>query len=223
MISNEQQIINAWHANAAPWCEAIDNNQIASRIEITNQAVIDACLKSAPQTGLDVGCGEGWLVRELAAHSVSMTGIDAVTELIAAAKTRSADNFRVLDYEQISNGAIKQRYDLVVCNFSLFGEQNVARLLSALPSLLTAGGVFVLQTLHPETACDGLPYEDGWRNGSWAGLGTRFNNPPPWYFRTLESWQQLIASSGFELTQTQAPCSPASTRPASVIFLATAK
>ena len=221
LTSPQQQIINAWHANALPWCEAVRNNQIASRVAVTNQAVVDACLQSNPQTGLDIGCGEGWLVRELANHSVAMTGVDAVTALIAAAEQLSDDNFAVLDYEQVSNGAIDSQFDLVVCNFSLFGDDDVVRLLAAIPKLLTPNGVFALQTLHPETACGDLPYQDGWRTGSWAGLGPGFANPPPWYFRTLKSWQNLITCSGLNLTRTITPTRPNSDKPLSVIFLAT--
>ncbi|MBV1961843.1 MAG: class I SAM-dependent methyltransferase [Immundisolibacteraceae bacterium] len=223
MISNEQQIINAWQANADPWAAAVRNRKIPSRVAVTDQAIIDACLQSAPQTGLDIGCGEGWLVRALAEQSVTMTGVDAVSELISAARRLSSDEFTVMNYGQIAGGAIQHKFDLVVCNFCLFGQQPVADLVAAIPNLLTDRGTFVLQTLHPETAGGDLVYKDGWRDGSWAGLGTGFTNPPPWYFRTLASWQKLITNSGLRLTQTLAPCVPGSSLPVSIIFSATAQ
>ena len=199
------------------------NRKIPSRVALTDQAIIDVCLQSAPQTGLDIGCGEGWLVRALAERSVNMTGVDAVSELIKAASQLSSHAFAVMDYEQIVNGAIQHRFDLIVCNFCLFGQQPVANLLATIPSLLTDSGTFVLQTLHPKTVAGDFVYKDGWRDGSWAGLGPGFSNPPPWYFRTLESWQKLIANSELKLTQTLTPCMPGSDIPLSIIFVATAQ
>jgi len=77
-----------------------------------------------------------------------------------------------------------------------------------------------VQTLHPVIACGDLPYKDGWRAGSWAGFSDDFTDPAPWYFRTLETWVALIASSGLKLTQIREPIHPKTDKPASILFIA---
>src|SRR5438874_1602582 len=67
---SDAKIIDSWHKNAAPWTAAVRDNQIESRRLVTNQAVVDAIVGRSPRTALDIGCGEGWLVRALAAHGI---------------------------------------------------------------------------------------------------------------------------------------------------------
>jgi hypothetical protein len=91
---------------------------------------------------------------------------------------------------------------------------------AAIPSLVTSGGAFIIQTLHPVMACGEAPYRDGWRAGSWAGFSCDFTDPAPWYFRTLGSWLALFRRHGLTLLQLREPLDPRSQRPASVIFIA---
>ncbi|MBA3466016.1 MAG: class I SAM-dependent methyltransferase, partial [Gemmatimonadaceae bacterium] len=86
--------------------------------------------------------------------------------------------------------------------------------------LLDRGGAFIVQTLHPVVAGGDLPYEDGWREGSWTGFSTEFTDPAPWYFRTLESWIRLFREGGLRVMELREPVHPVTRKPASVIFIA---
>ena len=110
--------------------------------------------------------------------------------------------------------------DVVVANFSLIGKESVDNLIAAVPSMLAPSGALVIQTLHPLVATGDLPYVDGWRDGSWAGFGADFSDPAPWYFRTLETWANLLRETGFRLDELREPLHPTSQKPASVIFIA---
>jgi len=85
---------------------------------------------------------------------------------------------------------------------------------------LTSGGTLIIQTLHPVVVTGDLPYEDGWRQGSWAGFGDEFSDPAPWYFRTLESWKRLLADARLQTLEVREPVHPGTGKPASVIFIA---
>ena len=67
---SDASIVDSWHKNASPWTDAVRGNQIESRALITNRAIIEAVLSRSPRTVLDIGCGEGWLVRALGEHGV---------------------------------------------------------------------------------------------------------------------------------------------------------
>jgi 2-polyprenyl-3-methyl-5-hydroxy-6-metoxy-1,4-benzoquinol methylase len=217
---SDASIVDSWRKNASPWTDAVRGNQIESRTLVTNRAIIEAVLSRRPRTVLDIGCGEGWLVRSLAEHGVRATGVDVVPELIDQATSVGGGDFRVASYEQIAAGQLDIKVDVIVANFSLIGKESVEGVVRRAPQLLTDGGALVIQTLHPVVAGAGLPYEDGWRNGSWAGFSEEFSDPAPWYFRTLESWESLLTDAGFISIETREPIQPATALPASVIFIA---
>ena len=87
---SEQAIIDAWRDNAGPWREALAQGAIKSREAVTNQAIIDAVCQFQPRRVLDIGCGEGWLLQALSAKGIRAEGIDAVPELVDAARRRGA-------------------------------------------------------------------------------------------------------------------------------------
>lgn len=216
---SDKRIVESWGLNALPWTAAVREGQIESRKQITDQAIIDTILRCLPVSVLDIGCGEGWLGRELAARNVHVVGTDVVPKLVEEARRAGGGEFRILSYEELAAGELKISVDVVVCNFALFGKESVEGVFRAVPSLLNANGIFVVQTLHPVMACGDLPYRDGWREGSWAGFSSDFSNPAPWYFRTLQSWIKLFVDSGFRLCEVREPIHPITQNPASIIFI----
>ena len=216
---HEQQILDCWHQNAEPWADAIRNEEINSRVLATNQAIESAIVATQPGCVIDVGCGEGWLVRRLVQRGIAARGLDVVPALVASA-TAQGGEFAVASYDDIARGTVVWRADAVCCNFALIGRESTEQLLRGVGRLLNPGGHFIVQTLHPVEACGALPYEDGWRKGSWDGFSQRFVNAAPWYFRTLDSWRALFAQCGLQLQSEHWPIHPRTGRPTSVVFSA---
>jgi 2-polyprenyl-3-methyl-5-hydroxy-6-metoxy-1,4-benzoquinol methylase len=214
---SDEKIVDSWEKNASQWSEAVRGGHIESRKLITNKAIAEAVLSHSPESVLDIGCGEGWLIRELASQVPHLVGVDVVPDLIEQAESAGWGHFLVASYEDIAAGAVEGSFDVVVCNFSLLGKESVETLFGAVPASLTADGVFIVQTPHPVVASD-LPYIDSWREGSWVGFGTDFVDPAPWYFRTLESWVALFTGNGFQLLEIREPIHPKTHKPVSVIF-----
>jgi SAM-dependent methyltransferase len=215
--AGDQRIVASWAKNGAPWTAAVRGGEIASRTLVTNGAIVDAVRSRSPRSAIDIGCGEGWLVRALV--GVEMIGVDGVPSLIDTARAAGGGDFRVLSYEQIAAGALQASVDLAVCNFSLIGKESVDALFRAAPTLLNPAGALIVQTPHPVVACGETAYEDGWREGSWAGFSADFIDPPPWYFRTLGTWIRLFADNGFRLAELREPIHPQTGKPASVILI----
>jgi SAM-dependent methyltransferase len=213
----DTKIIDSWHKNAAPWTTAVRDGEIESRTLVTNRAIVDAVRSLAPATGIDIGCGEGWLVRAL--DGIIMLGVDVVPGLVEAARQAGGGDFRTMSYEEIAQGRLNLALDVAICNFSLLGDASVTGLFRAAPSFLRPGGAFVVQTMHPAAACGDAPYRDGWREGSWDGFNAGFTDPPPWYFRTLASWIKLYGDHGLQLREVREPLHPRTGKPASLILV----
>ncbi|MGJ9417185.1 class I SAM-dependent methyltransferase [Massilia sp. CMS3.1] len=215
----DERIVQSWSRNSDPWVAAVRGREIASRALVTDAAIVDAVRSCTPRIGVDLGCGEGWLVRAL--PEVNMVGVDAISGLVEAARASSgsAGDFRVMSYEEIAAGTLQLSSDVAICNFSLIGEESTAGLLRAAPTYLRPGGSLIVQTVHPLVSCGDAPYADGWREGSWAGFSTDFTDAPPWYFRTLASWVALFIDSGLRITSLREPVHPETGKPVSLILM----
>jgi 2-polyprenyl-3-methyl-5-hydroxy-6-metoxy-1,4-benzoquinol methylase len=219
-MNREQRIIESWRVNAANWIGIIDNNGIESRRLVTNQAIIDAVCKYRPLSVWDIGCGEGWLARVLGERGIEITGTDIVHEFIEAAGQKTEGDFFVASYEDIASGtfAFSKKFDAVVINFALIGKESTEQLLASIARYLNAGGMLLIQTLHPHNRKLINDYQTGWKEGSWDGLGDQFIMPYHWFFRTLEDWLNLLNQSGFRKVGYAEVVHPVSKNLLSVIF-----
>ena len=216
-VHTDAAILESWSRNAKPWTAAVRGGEIETRKLVTDAAIVDAVRARAPRTGVDLGCGEGWLVRAL--PEVQMVGVDAIDGLVTQARAAGGGDFRVLSYEQIAAGELALSVDIAVANFSLIGKEAVDGLFAAAPTYLRAGGTLVVQTVHPVMACGDAPYADGWRAGSWAGFSDDFQDAPPWYFRTISRWIALFETHGLRVVEMREPLHPRTGKPVSLILV----
>lgn len=216
----EKQLTDSWNANALAWTTVVQSRQIESRRVATDAAILAAIAAYQPKHVLDVGCGEGWLARELTNRGVEVTGVDGSAALIAEAQRNVNAAFRVLDYASIiaDPACLEGPYDLIVCNFSLLSEE-LAPLLLGLRQALSENGALIIQTIHSWSACGERPYENGWRMESFSAFGETFPQPMPWYFRTLSSWLATLQHAGFTLKECFEPIHPETRKPLSIIFV----
>ncbi len=214
---SDQKIISSWKKNVKPWVTAIRNNEIESRVTVTNKSIVKSILQCNPKTVLDVGCGEGWLVRELEKAGIDCLGFDVVPELIENAKKQGAGRFRVISYEDLKSDSLKEKFDIITCNFSLVGNESVLNIFKQATSLLNTNGSLIIQTIHPIAGMD--DYKDGWKEGSWDGFSKKFTDPAPWYFRTMGTWISMFVENGLKLEKIKEPLNPKTQNPCSIIFV----
>jgi SAM-dependent methyltransferase len=207
----------SWQDNAEAWTAAVRGGAIESRRLATDAAVVAAILARRPALTLDLGCGEGWLVRALAGHGLAAVGVDGSAALVAAAGRAGGGTYLRLDYADIVAEPARcgSGFDLAVANFALLDEP-VAPLLQALARILTADAALLVQTVHPLNVAP--PYADGWRIEDFRGFGEAAWTPMPWYFRTLASWVAALREGGFALTGLTEPGHPEDGRPLSLLI-----
>jgi len=219
MPAPESTLLQSWHLNAHAWIDAIRSGAIESRREVTDQAILLAILGLQPEHVLDLGCGEGWLLRALTGRGIRAVGVDGDATLVEAARTTGSTPVHLANYEELAAPKVDigSDYDLICANFALL-HQDIIPLLAAMNALLAPGGALVIQTLHPWTAAAG-DYQDGWREETFAGFKGQWQ-PMPWYFRTLSSWLNALDMAGFQLTGLQEPQHPQSPVPQSLLLVA---
>lgn len=209
----------SWNENASEWLDAVRGGRIASRLEGTNDAIVEAVLESGARRILDVGCGEGWLAHRLSRDACEVTGIDASADLIASASS-GPGRFIHLSYEAFQENPAAVGggdFDAVVCNFSLF-EEDLTPLLSAFKRCLVREGYLIIQTVHPLQALDSRRYEDAWRVETFQAMGSGFREMP-WYYRTLGSWLNVLSDAGFSVTRCREPVAQSTGLPLSLLLI----
>ncbi len=219
MPGPESTLLQSWHHNAHAWIETIRTGGIESRLQVTDQAILLAVLGRQPERVLDLGCGEGWLLRALADRGITAVGVDGDATLVEAARAAGSSPVHLASYDALveTKVDIGSDYDLICANFALL-HQDIIPLLAAMHALLAPGGALVIQTLHPWTAAAGN-YQDGWREETFTGVKGQWQ-PMPWYFRTLSSWLNALEMAGFALANLQEPQHPQSPVPQSLLLVA---
>ncbi|MGE8114119.1 class I SAM-dependent methyltransferase [Pseudomonas sp. NPDC086566] len=219
MPNPEDALLHSWQHNARSWIDTVRGGLIESRRQVTDQAILLAILGRQPERVLDLGCGEGWLLRALADRGIEVTGVDGDVVLVEAARAAGSTPVHQASYAQLAADEVDigRGYTLICANFALL-QQDIIPLLAAMKARLAPGGVLVIQTLHPWSVADG-DYQDGWREESFAGFAGDWQ-PMPWYFRTLASWLNALDMAGFRLLSLQEPQHPQSPLPQSLLMVA---
>lgn len=226
------QILQSWEENASTWIKTIQQERIQSR-KITNRAVVEAITNHLSGPILDLGCGEGWLCRELNERGFETYGLDANQTLVKAAREFSgSSNFERITYQELIDDGAKilqssqlrilkdKSFHGAVFNFSLYEKEGINQLFQAVTKHLTRPHKIVIQTIHPfHLRKKGLSYQSQWIKNSWDGLDSEFKNGHPWYLRTLEGWTHIFHSCQLNLEMIYEPLSKDSTEPLSIIFI----
>lgn len=92
---------------------------------------------------LDVGCGLGFVARELARRGGRVMGVDSSPDFLEAARARGGVEYRTGDACNL--GPLDGPYDLVCARYLLSHLPEPGRVVSGLSQLLKPGGFLVLE------------------------------------------------------------------------------
>lgn len=180
---------------------------------------------------LDAGCGEGHNTRLLAGQGAAVTGVDISPEMIARARDEEARNPAGIRYETAAFEDLSlfepASFDAVVSFMALMDGADIAGALAELKRVLRPGGRLVFSILHPCFISPGMSWT---RNDRGEETGLRVSDyfadepfleqwtfskapvpsdaPPfvvPRFPRTLSTWLNTLAQTGFTLSRSEEP------------------
>ncbi|HEX8906472.1 MAG TPA: class I SAM-dependent methyltransferase, partial [Longimicrobiaceae bacterium] len=212
--------LEAWNDIADAYAAAVRAGADSSRA-VTERAIVSLVRQVPTGPVLDLGCGEGWLARELAAKGHEVTAIDGSPRMIELAQAAGGN----IQYGEVSFAAAAEQprklmgaYGTIIFNFSLL-DQRITPILSAAGARLFPYGRILIQAAHPAAMLgDPADYRDGWRTMEEVAPGVKLMRKVPWYFRTFTTWVLELRRAGLLLVETYEPLDPDTGRPASLML-----
>lgn len=118
------------------------------RDQIDQHWQCDECGRTplAGKSALDVGCGAGLLAEPLARLGAKVTGLDAASELIAAAKAHAQASELTIDYRAGELADLEGRFDLITCMEVIEHVADPAAFIAALAERLASNGLLIIST-----------------------------------------------------------------------------
>lgn len=176
---------------------------------------------------LDLGCGQGYFTRALAAAGAQAAGVDFAEELVTYARAHEARAPLGAEYHVLSASAIERHLprgsiDLVTACMSLQDMADVEATVHAAFAVLAPRGRMVFSVPHPGTDTPVREWErDAMHRKAALKIDRYFDTGPavcqwnmprllyswdtPYWRFTLSEWSALIARAGFVIQRLHEP------------------
>lgn len=209
---------DAWDGAADAYTRGQANGRDVFRYHFFGPAQVRACGEVSGVAVLDVGCGNGYFAREMAARGARVTGVDLSPRMIAHARRMEDEAplgiaYHVADAAEIAALFPPASFDLAVSCMAMQDVPEVPAVLAAVHAVLRPGGRFIASITHPctetplrrwERAEDGTKrwlcidryFERGPIDCEWSGWGEPTFTTPALH-ATIEDWFAWITGAGF--------------------------
>ena len=140
-----------------------------------------------PFTFLDVGCGNGWVVRTIAkeANCKKAIGIDKSKNMITQAKKKIVNNKEKFIHTDIESWSTRTKFDFIFSMESLYYANSIEVALDKIFKLLRPGGQFFCGTDF---------YTDNKTTARWANI-----MKIQMHLHSKKEWKILFQNAGFEV------------------------
>lgn len=140
-----------------------------------------------PFTFLDVGCGNGWVIRKIAKEDKckKAVGIDISKKMIVQSKKKSSNNKESFFHTDIGSWKYKGKFDFIFSMESLYYVNSIERALEKIFKLLKPGGQFFCGTDF---------YTDNKATARWADI-----MKIQMHLHSKKEWKKFFQNAGFEV------------------------
>jgi len=149
----QQEISKQWDEVAKLRADQIEKGQDLSFDYILVPAILKLSAQSDFSAVIDIGCGLGFLTRQLASKAKCITGIDMSKKMInlAIEKCENVENIKFINstVEDFTRKMKSTQFTLAVANMSLMTTLNLDRVLQSIACLLRPEAHFIFVITHP--------------------------------------------------------------------------
>ena len=140
-----------------------------------------------PFTFLDVGCGNGWVVRKIAGEDdcKKAIGIDVSKKMIVQAKKKIQSNNEEFYYSDVESWKYRGKFDFIFSMEALYYANSIEVALEKIYRLLKPGGQFFCGTDF---------YTDNKATARWADMMKL-----KMHLLSKKEWKKLFQDVGFEV------------------------
>jgi SAM-dependent methyltransferase len=142
-LSARSHFWTGWVAESTAWEDNPDNRR---RAEVV-LAEVDAFVRPHDRV-LDVGCGTGWMTRQLARRSDRVTGQDLASNAMAALRY-SDPQITWIGGDFLTATLSERAYEAIVCMETIAHVPDQGAFASRIIELLAPGGKLILTTQNP--------------------------------------------------------------------------
>ncbi len=166
-------------------------NGRAELMEMEHQDNVSKFLKTVPFdrpfTFLDVGCGNGWLLREIQKEKncKKAIGIDTSKKMIIQARKKSSSNKRGFFHTNVESWRYSGRFDFIFSMESLYYVDSIEIALEKIHKLLKPGGKFF---------CGMDFYKDNKATAKWATVMKM-----QLHLHSKKEWRKFFQNAGFKV------------------------
>lgn len=172
---------------------------------------------------LEIGCGEGYIVRWLAKHGHRVTGLDLSLPLLKAAQSSDEANEAFVNGDALHLPFRSGSFEAAVSNFLLIELPDPAAAIAEVARVLSPGGRFLFEIVHPFCFTDNAGQTSGQRVTDYFTSqffaekfivdGRVSPHKSIRYHHPLSLYTQALTQHGFHITALEEP-RPVSTTPA---------
>lgn len=180
-MKSEQDTISLYNGQADQWTRS---GPLLLSDYSARPFVIDLCEPVKGSSILDIGCGEGYVGRELLKRGVSrIHGIDISKAMIdkandeLASQQLSGATYEVRDIRELRDGEFQVDTVLAMFMFNYLNAPDTAEVMQKVFTQLKPGGYFIFSVPHPSLAFlkqDKYPFYFEKRGGYFSGRNMLF-------------------------------------------------
>jgi len=140
-----------------------------------------------PFTFLDVGCGNGWVVRKIAEENncKKSIGIDISNKMIIQAKKKISNKNEKFFHTDVESWNYKGKFDIIFSMESIYYSDSIEVALEKIYKLLKSGGQFFCGTDF---------YTENKATARWANI-----MKIQMHLHSKKEWKQFFKNTGFEV------------------------
>ena len=175
-----QKTFDKWAQNGRAELMEIEHGKNVSKF-------LDSISFEKPFSFLDMGCGNGWVVRKMSnmQNCKKAIGIDKSEKMIIQAKKRTSNKKQSFIHTDIESWKYNGKFDYVFSMESLYYSDSIDAALRKIFKLLKPGGKFFCGTDF---------YSDNKATTRWAGI-----MKIQMHLHSKKEWKNFFKDAGFEV------------------------